>query len=155
MVTLSVQTADLHRQRFESSFFELLRLMRELRAEVHFVHSAEFDKSHADGFSAGSITVHKSSDGLEAFTQSVLEIIYQINLNKVADGDRDGLIKIYLDTVHRTSEATLGPYFRIIYTMLYKIRSDTTLIYKEKCFYGNLLRSQLTSREILYWLLMD
>ncbi|MBZ9648640.1 putative phage abortive infection protein, partial [Sphingobium sp. 3R8] len=42
----------------------------------------------------------------------------------------------------------MSPYFRIIYTILYRIKSDKYLIDKEKFQYSNLLRSQLTSREL-------
>jgi hypothetical protein len=39
---LRERRADLHRQRFESTFFELLRLLRELRNEISFSYSKEY-----------------------------------------------------------------------------------------------------------------
>lgn len=39
---LALQAEDAHRQRFEATFFELLKLMRELRGELVFKHSKQF-----------------------------------------------------------------------------------------------------------------
>ena len=36
------QASDLYRQRFESSFYELLRLLREIRSELTFRYSPEY-----------------------------------------------------------------------------------------------------------------
>lgn len=45
-------------------------------------------------------------------------------------------------------ETGLGPYFRVIYTMLNRLREDTVLSPVEKVALGNLLRSQLNGDEI-------
>lgn len=54
----------------------------------------------------------------------------------------------YAEKLHRMNEDHLGPYFRIIYSMLRRISEASFLNDEEKIAYGNLLRSQLTSTEL-------
>ena len=55
---------------------------------------------------------------------------------------------IYAEHIHKPSEDGLGPYFRLIYTILKRIDSDKELTPEEKVQYGNLLRGQLGSPEV-------
>lgn len=131
---------DQHRQRFESSYFELLRLLREARKEIRFQPSSDFSYSvyHESP---------RSSEGLAAFKTAWEEAFYWIDLR--GDGaTKEQVGEIYNRRIHERIESDLGPYFRILYTMLHRLRSDRVLTEEEKHRYGNLLRSQLTSFEL-------
>ncbi len=54
----------------------------------------------------------------------------------------------YSDEVHQRAEGTLGPYFRVLYTILRRISEKEELSETEKARYGNLVRSQLSSAEV-------
>jgi hypothetical protein len=54
----------------------------------------------------------------------------------------------YSDEVHQRAEGTLGPYFRVLYTILRRISEKAELSDTEKAQYGNLVRSQLSSAEV-------
>jgi hypothetical protein len=54
----------------------------------------------------------------------------------------------YSAKVHASNEDQLGLYFRIIYSMLRRISEAEFLSDDEKISYSNLLRNQLTSREL-------
>lgn len=144
-ISLKRQQQDLHRQNFENTFFELLRMMRDARKEVEFEHSSRYllvtMKSQLTG---------DARFGRSALTAAADEMEYWIKQQiKPAQSDiRSQLAAIYESIVHNKSEIGLGPYFRIIYTMLYRIKSDSILCKSEKFKYGNLLRSQLNSSEL-------
>jgi hypothetical protein len=150
---LQAQAADLHRQRFESSFFELLGLLRELRKEVRFRFSEDYRKSVLEGKKSSFVSqaAYNSERGdHDAIASAVREMRHWItHSGKMAvDLTADELAKLYLKRVHGGNESRLGPYFRMIYTILARIRDDSFLSKEDKVRYGNLLRSQLTSHEI-------
>lgn len=125
-VALKQQQDDLHRQRFESSFFELLRLLRESRDDV----------------------VRGDSVGIKAFVVSARSVINSMEEFGERKFDKNIISELYMQNVHSRFEAVLSLYFRLVYTMLIKIGKDFILDDKDKIFYGNLLRSQLSSGEI-------
>ncbi|WP_405049507.1 putative phage abortive infection protein [Rhizobium sp. BK176] len=55
---------------------------------------------------------------------------------------------LYRKRVHVRYESTFGPYFRLLYTILWRLRDDKKLTPEEKRRYGNLLRGHLTSFEV-------
>lgn len=61
---------------------------------------------------------------------------------------KERLSEVYLKRIHGRFESTFGPYFRLIYTILSRIKEDKVLSPGDKNRYANLLRSQLTSYEI-------
>ena len=140
---IRAQGDDQHRQRFESSFFQLLRLLRDLRAEVSFTHSKDYaEKSKKP-------EVDKEKHGYNAFTEAIFEVSFWLLQRKQRqDTTREQLASIYDEHVHRRHESTLAPYFRMIYTILMRVREDKILTSAEKARYANLLRSNLTSREV-------
>lgn len=157
------QAKDLHRQRFESSFFELLGLMRELRENVTYQVSQKYidsrDRSNFRGPTpAGKIStlnfqsklghrsgIRKGHDGIVA---AVTELRYWAKKNSKNSDPRQNLVSSYDEFVYRRWESSFSPYFRIVYTILMRIREDSVLSCEEKAQYSNLLRSQLTSHEI-------
>lgn len=126
--------AEQHRQRFEGHFFQLLGLLRDLRKEVKFERRAP--KAMVSG-----------PDALKAAYNS---FAHQLGIATMHDREPDEskIASLYEEAVHMDSENELGPYFRIIYTILRRISEDRLLSASEKISYGNLIRSQLSSSEI-------
>ena len=60
----------------------------------------------------------------------------------------DELGMLYVQRIHSRYESTLGPYYRLLYTLLARIHDDKVLTQTEKYRFGNILRSQLTSHEV-------
>lgn len=146
------QEKDLHRQRFESNFFELLRLMRELRSEIRFRHTKQYATAKKSAGKVVNSTVdlpgieHKGVVGIDRALAELLfwhaEYANRGPLNRIIIGN------IYDEKVGKINEYSISPYFRMIYTLLYRVSNDGVLSEYEKQQYGNLVRSQLTSREL-------
>ncbi|MET3436329.1 hypothetical protein ABIC44_000991 [Sphingomonas sp. 1185] len=156
-VSLKDQAKDQYRQRFETTFFELLRIMRELRSEIRFEHSAEYAGAQSSSRLIRAYAVRGQMphvndkaviySGYEAIKEAVKEIRFWINTSE--NGEAKELNIIYNKKIHKLHEPTFSPYFRIIYTILFRLSKDKMLSQLEKAEFGNLLRSQLTSDEIL------
>lgn len=151
--SLKDQAADLHRQRFKSSYFELLRLLREARGQITFQHSKLYidaqllDRTSRSGLASSHL--RRTHSGYEAIRTAVKELRYWLAPGREKSFGSDVVTKIYEDRIHtHTNEAGFGPYFRLIYTILFRLKNDRVLTEDEKASYGNLLRSQLTSEEI-------
>jgi hypothetical protein len=151
--SLKDQAADLHRQRFESSYFELLRLLREARSQITFQHSKLYVEaqlaerpSRPRFVPLAHRTVHVGHDAIRV---AVKELRYWLAPGRDKSLGKEVVIRIYEGQIHNnTNESGLGPYFRLVYTILFRLRNDVTLSAEEKASYGNLLRSQMTSEEI-------
>ncbi|MGQ2968575.1 MAG: putative phage abortive infection protein [Allorhizobium sp.] len=140
------QNRDYHRQRFESSYFELLALLREARREVRFRYSSAYRKANDI---AASSTRAKVQTEAAAFRTAMYELRYLIRTRTgTTPLTHTQLERLYRLGVHGRFESTFGPYFRIVYTILRRIKDDTVLTEREKIQYSNLLRSQLTSPEL-------
>ncbi len=143
-VSLREQQNDQHLIRFETSFFELLKLMRELRSELTFKQSDEM-------ILHGPIKLVRktSQSNFNAIKYACYEVRVLAYKDKAHDSfSRNEISKIYSKSVHNRYESRFAPYFRIIYTILHKIKEDSKLSDSQKAYYGNLLRAQLTSHEI-------
>ncbi len=151
---LEEQAADQHRQRFDASFFELLRLQREARTELTFFNTPQFEAARAkrsyQTFSlatTGRLPVNGSVDPIAA---AVLEVHFQLFRKGILNCcSSEDVIFTYMRYVHAASEATVAPYFRIIYSILDRLRADPILTPAEKVRYANMMRGQLTSAEVL------
>jgi hypothetical protein len=143
---LRQQQLDQHQQRFESSFFELIGLIRQLRGELQFSYSQEY----IDWQSAkGKKTNKRPRRGRFAVRAAVREFTFWlIKTGKNRNPTIEDVVNTYMRRIHSRSESSLGPYFRVIYSVLDRIRSDTVLRAGDKIRYSNLVRSQLTSYEI-------
>lgn len=131
--------------RFEQSFFELLKLSRELRGKIAFRNSPAYKDA---GRFAGTLDEKTGDKAFEAIKREVL-MLWQANLEMHPPVDEEHKVGAYYAAkVHAQSEDQLGPYFRIIYSMLRRISEAWFLSEDEKIAYGNLLRSQLTSTEL-------
>lgn len=146
---LSHQQRDQHRQRFESSFFELLHLMRELRSEIRFKHSLDY-RSGSKSPASTKLRSRRLHRGEEAVTAAVAEMRYWIRIRRTrgANITSHEISDLYSKYVHKPHESRLGPFFRVVYTILRRLHDDNVLSESEKIFYGNLLRSQLSSHDV-------
>lgn len=143
IMTLTLQQRQINRsqrerykQNFEGTFFQLLRLLRELRAEVSYFTTTDTNNSRRVGGRAlkgayDDIKWHLISENPDARGLTKLEIA-----------------KIYTQHIDNRSEDNFDPYFRIIYTILKLIDKDKNLNEREKVQYGNLMASQLGSPEV-------
>ncbi|MER8981088.1 putative phage abortive infection protein [Mesorhizobium sp. M0870] len=150
---------DQHIQRFESSYFELLRLFREARAAIKFEYGLEYRKSkgYASNPSTNIIRVGRAMalnpqtaqrQGDEAFRAAMIEFRYWMQSGGVVGKSNINLLaEIYTKRIHDRYEGQFGPYFRLMYTILQRISEDDKLSPNEKARYGNLLRSQISSYE--------
>jgi len=140
------QNKDYHRQRFESSYFELLALLRETRREVRFRYSLPYRKVNKIASSSERAEVKTEA---AAFRTAMYELRYMVRTRTTANRRTEAqLEKLYRLGIHGRFESTFGPYFRIVYTILRRIKDDRVLNEREKIQYSNLLRSQLTSHEL-------
>lgn len=138
------QAKEQHRQQFDRAFFELLGLMREVRSDIRYRYSPAY-------IVATKTENIKTTTGVTALTRAALEAAYWVRWEqgqKKTFLTSDELGEIYRKHVHRRYESWLGPYYRLIYTILRRISEDKVLSASEKAAYGNLLRSQLQSREV-------
>ncbi|RVH65396.1 hypothetical protein CN198_21270 [Sinorhizobium meliloti] len=131
-----------HRQRFESSYFELLRLRREARDAIKFRHSKEYNE--AKKLRYGPLMTF---EGQDAFRAGMVEIRHWLQVSESKGAGKTELAELYRAKIHSRYESKLGPYFRLMYTILQRISEDPVLSEAEKIRYGNLLRSQITSHE--------
>ncbi|MEN5083243.1 putative phage abortive infection protein [Bosea sp. TWI1241] len=126
MRAIKQQQDDIHRQRFETTFFELLRLLRECRQEVYY-----------------------KERGLAAFAKAVGELREAAGIHALhPDSNEKDLLITYETVIHHHCEATISPYFRVIYRILHRLREDKILTRDEKLSYAKLLRGQLGSDEL-------
>lgn len=138
------QQKDQHRQRFDATFFEMLRIIKDLRSELQFQFSRDYVSHHPSGKNLSEI-----KKGRDAIPQATQEMRFWIGRMRGARSTRKQKIcDAYMTYVHGRYENRLGPYFRMLYTVMFKIKSDTVLSKKEKIYYGNILRSQLNQFEI-------
>ncbi|MCZ8043185.1 MAG: putative phage abortive infection protein [Beijerinckiaceae bacterium] len=143
---LEAQKNDLHRQRFEATFFELLKLLRECREETRYTSPFLIDDE------TGEPKEHK---GIEAFREAEKQIQahisddhYRGRIGADKGQTKFDLVAIYKEKIHDKSEATISPYFRVIYNIIKKVHKDKILSFEEKLDYIRILRGQIGSSEL-------
>lgn len=143
------QFEDSYRQRFEATFFELLKLLRELRGELRY--------SYSDGYLASikDEKIRKSREGPKSGTDALLAFAVEHKSLMRSDtpkgnfDSRQDIGRIYDKAMTANTERTFSPYYRMIYTLLARLRNDKILTVREKEDYSRLIRSQLTNIELL------
>jgi hypothetical protein len=133
---ISEAQRDQHRQRFDETYFKLLGLLRDVRSELRYTPSSYVQPT--------------PQEGAHALAGAASDAKHYLIEKKPLDRDFSAIEigNIYSSNVHKRSEAGLGPYFRLIYTLLKRIHEDKVLSEEEKITYGNLLRGQLGTPEI-------
>jgi hypothetical protein len=127
-------------ERFDNLYFEIMKLIREVRKEVKFRYTEKY----------ASETGHSKRETVydtQAFRYAWREISYffnklgrQMTLKETQD--------LYHDTIHDRFESGFAPYFRSVFTILRRIDDEPSLSDEEKQFYANLIRSQMNSYEL-------
>jgi len=135
---LEAAKADRNKQRFEEHFFQLLALMRDLRNDVT-------DRRYAKELQAIRVI---DLEGMAAIKRFADDMENKLGADEERDLSSGALAELYTDNVHMRSEAGLGPYFRIVYTILRRISEEPGLDDTERARFGNMVRSQLTSPEV-------
>ncbi len=136
---------DQHVQRFEQTFYELLRLLREARDDVEFRYSREYLSESGPSDSSARDRV----EGTEAFKRANSELSHWISrAGQLGDVSSEAMAGLYLKHIHSRYESSFAPYYRLLYTALLRVKEDEVLSELQKNRYGNLLRSQLTSHEV-------
>lgn len=146
IIVTKQQQADLHRQRFESTFFQLLDMLRAARSEVRFRQSLEYLAENSP-----KRKVAKLETGPDAFRSAMFELRFWLRRAEAdlsAAAEKKFLSALYFTRIHERYESTFGPYFRLLYTILWRLREDHVLTSEEKRRYANLLRGHLTSFEV-------
>ncbi|MFD1944725.1 putative phage abortive infection protein [Paradevosia shaoguanensis] len=144
-ISLNRQQRDLHRQAFESSFFEQLRLLREARNEVRYLFSA----AYRNEVPSSNSSLRGEQTGLKAFRAAVLEAKHWMDRDAKA-GEKltaEEVGRIYQKRIHSRFESTFGTYFRLLNAALARIDNDKMLSKSQKITYANLLRGQLSTFE--------
>ncbi|NEU14282.1 hypothetical protein G3T14_19430 [Methylobacterium sp. BTF04] len=132
-------TIEQHKQKFEANFFKMLDLLRETRSAVEYRYSSDYRKQF------GPSNTEKQH-GTEAFKAGWEEFSYWIDIDG-RELTKEEISDVYYHKMYKRYESNLGPYFRLIYTILKKIKSDSVLNDEEKELFWKLLRSQLNSHE--------
>lgn len=161
---ISDQARDLHRQRFEATFFEMLGLIRELRSELTYRFSPSFTARAIDRINGNGKAIHRLAQildedtalfnplqiyrGRAAVTAAMIDARYYVGKLGVDRIKREQVGQIYADFIQPRAEPTFSPYFRLIYSVLDRLREDNILSGEEKDGYSRILRSQLTSHEL-------
>ena len=126
-------------ERFDSLYFELLRLVRETRKDVRYRYS--------DDYMRRTTGEKKMVYDTEAFRRAWREISYLWETNGRKESI-DEVTSLYETTLHDRFESGFAPYFRSVFTMLRLIDEANFLTEERKVFYGNLIRAQLNSYEL-------
>ena len=142
---------------FERVYFQLFDLVRELRSELRFatasrksLHSV-FSSSPTHPAGTGmSGTTGDEKVGAEAIKLAYNEISKQLSrYSSPSHSKRPSIERLYNIVVNRKFQADFGPYFRVIYSILKRIDVSPVLNETEKLDYSRLLRSQMTSQEVV------
>jgi hypothetical protein len=122
--------ATAKRQNFEASFFQMLRLHNEIVLSMDLV---------------GDHGITKGRDCLRVFRD---RLVQKVRLRSTSSGfsDFEHFLFTY-EAFHSEHEVELGHYFRLLYTIV-KFVKETPEI-KNKRFYTNIIRAQLSSAEVL------
>lgn len=139
------QKREAHVQRFESNFFEMINLPRDIRNEITFKTSPlslkvlpknQATTKEVNGHNAVRFAYREVKFVLDAMTSSQKTI------------DKRRISAVYIVCIHRRYGFSFSPYFRVIYGMLQKILDDEVLGDEEKLYYSRIIRSQLSTQEV-------
>ncbi len=143
-IALDEQITDQHLSRFEDNFYKLMTLMRELRAELVYEQT---DRFLATGSIYSTPGLKRGHAAIEAAYDEIKHWSFKAHAKKKTIR-KHILAGQYESYVHHRFAFCFAPYFRIIYTILNKIKFDDRLNDDQRAYYANILRSQLTSFEI-------
>lgn len=142
VVTLRLQSKDQSRQKFDQTFYELLRLLRDERDSLRFRYSAGYAK-------ANGLEIRRRYISRDALTSAINEARFWLRAGgRSGDLTKDQIVSIYDARIHSRFANSFGPYFRLLYNILDLIYEEKTLADREKVKYANIVRAQLSSHEV-------
>lgn len=131
-------------QRFETAFFELLRLTREVLERVEVEPSAEWankSKGKRRGASAlNALAAQRFGSSPEQSVQPQDRDFKVLTLQ--------ALTNRYKESIYSTMPSALGPYFRLLY-QTFDLVDSTDLNPKRKIRYANIARGQISEGAVL------
>lgn len=149
LYTLFLQQRQIAKDQFDKTFWELLKLLMEARDKVEYNFSSQFLRGHSGDslFSTPNSNLNNMDNkSIAAFRAAWLELYFWM---PGRDIQRQDLVDIYNRRVHNRAETTLGPYFRLLYTLFFRIETSNALSDRERVQYGNLVRGQLSQFEVV------
>jgi hypothetical protein len=115
-----------------------MKILREDRQKVRFRHSRDYLLKHN--------IRSKRYVGLDALRAAASEVRYWVDDPSVRGRiSEDNIEYLYTKFVHARYDSTMGPYFRILHTIMERIDEDSSISNKQKDDYSRLFRSQLSS----------
>lgn len=131
---MAEQNKTLRRQRFENTFFQLLRNHQEI------VNGIDLRRFHNGTWT----TFAEGRDCFSSFYDKTFSKNIKRNIESIEES-----IKRY-DEFYQNNQSDLGHYFRHIYHILKFIKTSKELTKIEKFNYTNLLRALLSSYELVF-----
>ncbi len=148
---LKAQAQDIHKQRFEATFFELIRLMKEARRGLRFSYSTDYIKGKGPILPPPAIQKWKEPVfDLDAIVRARAELEWWITrLPKPDKRDREKVAQLFVEKVFERYPGRYGAYYRLVYSIMKRIRDDKVLNEDEKKDYARLFRAQFTLDEVV------
>jgi len=132
---LAATRTIVNRQTFESMFFQMLRLTREIHEELVYFRGNDLAK--------GTAAMAKYADLCRSLIKSAT------SQTTTEETLRDRIGSIYLGTIYdKNTEPILGPFFRSLYH-LYKLIDAQNFRSDVKRRYANIARAQLSSSDLV------
>ena len=137
------QDKEYHKQLFDRTFYELLKLQREVKDELSYRYSNHYVKNYPN-------KIGLLPTGQESFDEAYRDMTYIFK-----DGEPIKDLK-NKDEIYRKlnlyfyphNDSQFSVYFRITHNIIRKIKDDKIISDDEKIQYANLLRSQMTDKEV-------
>ena len=125
-------------QQFESTFFELLKLTRELQERF----KREVNVNHRD-------VVRSGPEALGSYAASISKRFRARNLPEPSDLEMArGLVQTFYESTYRSQPSAFGPYFRSMY-QTFKHIDESQLGADDKTHYANIARGQISEGAVL------
>ncbi|OYU18668.1 MAG: hypothetical protein CFE34_09445 [Rhodobacteraceae bacterium PARR1] len=144
------QRIEVGKAEFERLFFQMFSLIRELRGELRFSNRSTVRDFPTIPFSAVDSSESKEKLGVDAIKSAYYSITRAIDAPELQKKKRPLEVeRVYNAVVNRRFEAEFSPYFRAIYSLLRSIDTSRHLTQEDRLYYSRLLRSQMTSHEVI------
>lgn len=145
IVTLKEQSKENHKIQFESMFFELFRLQKEVSSRIVGSVKNIDDKSTDYAGEQYFIALGKRISYEKDFKEVFSNFLNQVDITKIEAEELKEKIQIDYDKIYSGRESELGHYFRSLYHLL-KFIHESTINDKER--YMDLVQAYLTDSEL-------
>lgn len=135
------QIKDINKQKFDTTFFEMMKFLRENRSNLYYISKNVINPSKSN-----HVFPLICEDILEEMRKNGGWVQYIGIIDKNSISSIDDLLDNHL---YESNEELFAPYFRIIFNILSKIDNERSLSDDEKIAYSRFLRSQFSTSEVL------